>query len=173
MVRSSLCSSGKARHALATPIRKAKQRQDQPGAPIQAVMERPLVPTHLITLEGEAPLGRVFGRRWRDRLREFVAVAADRDDSCVDEPDYLFLVEVDNRIEPLDRPSPQIGSAARRIETGYLEKAAALLCRVGEITGREGRAKEVLEGGVAAISHCRLPFGVGACDLLSILPFFG
>ncbi len=160
-------------HALAPLIGKAEQRQDQPGAPVHAKMERPFVPAHLIAIEGKAYFCPTFGGRRRERLGKRVGVPADRNCPGVDQPDHLFLVEIDDCIEPLDRPAPEIGTAAHRIEAGHLEEAATFLCRIGEITGREGRAKEVLERSVAALSHCHLPSGVGARNALGVLPLLG
>jgi hypothetical protein len=107
------------------------------------------------------------------RSNKLMRFATDRNRSGVDQLEHLLFVEIDDCMEAFNWPTPPIDACTRRIETSYPDQAATFLCRIGEISGRQGWAIEVLERAVVALSHRRLPSGVLSDNATGILQFLG
>src|SRR6266478_3430672 len=112
-------------------------------------MERPVFPAHrrarLAAVEhdtgaGERLLERA-GWAWRCPL-EGMRVTAERDRPGIDQPDHLCFVEIDHRVQPFDRPPPDIVAARCSIEAAHPDKAPPSLGGIAEIASRKRRAEQ-------------------------------
>src|ERR1700693_3167940 len=135
-------------------------------------MQRPVFPAHVVATETETAVARSLGRRTWRRPFERVFVLADRDSAGIDNPDHLFLIEIDQRQQAFDRPAPDVAGAGL-VEAGHPDEAAPLLRRIGEIAGRERRAKQLVAAKIviAPLARRRPPAGIGQGYPLRLPPF--